>query len=113
MIKNIYLLFCHIAALSGGIYMTYELLKKLEQCNQQTDMIMFHMLWLRNCYNWAVDMGMILVIYGVTLLFDVMTSDCIMRCAILKKISMIAIIGGGIIVVIAKVAVNYITGLGF
>ena len=76
-------------------------------------MIVFHMLWLRNCYNWVVDMGMILVIYGVALLFDVITSDCIMRCAIQKKRSMIAIIGGGIIVVIAKIAINYIIGLGF
>lgn len=114
MIEKIYLVFCHIAALSGGIYVTNELLKKLEQlaqCSQQMDMIMFHM--LRSCYDWVLYMGMILVTYGVALLFDVILSDSIILGVMLKKVSMIAIIGGSITAGIARIATNYITGLGF
>lgn len=112
-VKNFFSMLFYLAALSGVVYVTYELLKKLEQCNRQTDMIMLHMLRLKSCFEWGADVGMIVTAYGITLLFDVMISACATRYAIQKKRSMVAIIGGGIIVVIAKIAINYITRLGF
>lgn len=108
-VLNILSMLCYIAALLGVVYVTNELVKELKQYSQQTD-IMFR---LKSLFDWGADMGMIFTAYGMTLLFDAIFSAYTIRCAIQKRKSMIAIIGGGIVLIIAEMGTNYITRLGF